>query len=158
MVTNKLTEFIKLSRWWLPQTSSTHIREWRRFESMYTMQGKTRSTRHTLSTLDSRMVLDHTSPMDHVGNLSLVPIRTKQTPTPGRSLGDRRQMSPTVILRHLIPPPPHDSHGVRERGFGQVVTELHQLTGPITPACDRYVQYLLVGTNPSDINRHRRGL
>jgi hypothetical protein len=44
---------------------------------MYTLQGKTWSTRHTLSTLDSRMVLDHTSPMVHVGNLSLVPTRTK---------------------------------------------------------------------------------
>jgi hypothetical protein len=26
---------------------------------------------------------------------------------------------------------PHDSLGVGERGFGQVVTQLHQLTGPI---------------------------
>jgi hypothetical protein len=40
---------------------------------------------------------------------------------------------------------PHDSLGVGERGFGQVVTQLHQLTAPITPACDWYVQYLLEG-------------
>jgi hypothetical protein len=53
---------------------------------------------------------------------------------------------------------PHDSLGVGERGFSQVVTQLHQLTGPITPACDRYVQYLLVGANPSILNWHRRGL
>jgi hypothetical protein len=33
-----------------------------------------------------------------------------------------------------------------------------RLTGPISPACDRYVQYLLTGTNPSVLNRHRRGL
>jgi hypothetical protein len=26
------------------------------------------------------------------------------------------------------------------------------------PACDRYVQYLLAGANPSVLNRHRRGL
>jgi hypothetical protein len=26
-----------------------------------------------------------------------------------------------------------------------MVTQLHQLTGPISPACDRYVQYMLVG-------------
>jgi hypothetical protein len=32
------------------------------------------------------------------------------------------------------------------------------LTGPISPACDRYVQYLLRGTNPSDLNWHRWGL
>jgi hypothetical protein len=54
-------------------------------------------------------------------------------------------------------PLPHDSLGVEVRGFDQVVTQLHQLTGPITPACDRYVQHLLVGTNPSVLNRHRRG-
>jgi hypothetical protein len=32
------------------------------------------------------------------------------------------------------------------------------LTGPISPACDRYVQYLLTGINPLVLNRHRRGL
>jgi hypothetical protein len=53
---------------------------------------------------------------------------------------------------------PYDSPGVGERGFDQVVTQLHQLTGPISLACDRYVQYLLTGTNPSVLNRHRRGL
>jgi hypothetical protein len=38
----------------------THIRESRRFKSMYTLQGKTRPTRHTLFTLSRRMVQDHT--------------------------------------------------------------------------------------------------
>jgi hypothetical protein len=42
-------------------------------------------------------------------------------------------------------PLPHDSLGVGERGFSQVVTQLHPLTGPTTPACDRYIQYLLTG-------------
>jgi hypothetical protein len=45
-------------------------------------------------------------------------------------------------------PLPHDNLGVGERGFGQVMIQLHQLTGPITPACDRYVQYLLAGGQP----------
>jgi hypothetical protein len=40
---------------------------------------------------------------------------------------------------------PCDSPGVGERGFSPMVTQLHQLTGPISPPCDRYVQYLLVG-------------
>jgi hypothetical protein len=90
------------------------------------------------------MVPEHTSPVVRVGKLLLVPIRMKQVPTPRRSLGDRRQTGPTVVLAHLIPLP-HDSLGVGERGFHQVVTQLHQLTGPITPACDRYIQYLLAG-------------
>jgi hypothetical protein len=33
-----------------------------------------------------------------------------------------------------------------------------RFTGPISPACDRYVQYLLTGTNRMVLNRHRRGL
>jgi hypothetical protein len=31
------------------------------------------------------------------------------------------------------------------------------LTGPRSPACDQYVQYLLIGANPSILNRHRWG-
>jgi hypothetical protein len=51
-----------------------------------------------------------------------------------------------------------DSSGVGERGFGPMVTQLLQLTGPISPVCDRYIQYLLAGANPSVLNRHRRGI
>jgi hypothetical protein len=38
-------------------------------------------------------------------NLSLVPTRTKQTPTFGRSLSDRRQTGLAIVLGHLIPSP-----------------------------------------------------
>jgi hypothetical protein len=55
-------------------------------------------------------------------------------------------------------PLPHNSPRVGERGFGQVVIQLYQLTGHITPACDRYVQYLLAGANPSVLNLHKWGL
>jgi hypothetical protein len=42
-------------------------------------------------------------------------------------------------------------------------TNIHQqeatrFTGPISPACDRYVQYLLMGANRTVLNRHRRRL
>jgi hypothetical protein len=33
-----------------------------------------------------------------------------------------------------------------------------RLIGPISPACDRYVQYLLIGANSSVLKRHRQGL
>jgi hypothetical protein len=33
-----------------------------------------------------------------------------------------------------------------------------RLTGPISPASDRYVQYLLVGANPSVLNWHKQEL
>jgi hypothetical protein len=49
-------------------------------------------------------------------------------------------------------PLPHNILGAEERDLSQVVRQLHQLTGPITPICDRYVQYLLVGANPSVLN------
>jgi hypothetical protein len=124
---------------------------------MYILQGKTRSTCYTLSTLDLHRVSDPTSHVVHVGNLLLVSMRMKHAPTPRRSLGDRRQTGPAVVLGHLIPLP-HGILGVGERGFSQVVTQLHQLTGPISPACDRYVRYLLTGTNPSVLNWHRWGL
>jgi hypothetical protein len=32
-----------------------------------------------------------------------------------------------------------------------------RLIGPITPACDRYIQYLLTGPNPSVLNRQAGG-
>jgi hypothetical protein len=60
LLIGKLIKFVKLTMWWLSQTNDTHIRELRRFESMYTMQGKTRPTRHTLPTLSPRMAIDHT--------------------------------------------------------------------------------------------------
>jgi hypothetical protein len=49
----------------------------------------------------------------------------------------------------------HCSSRLKPRTCGRLAT---RLIGPISPACDRYVQYLLTGTNPSVLNRHRRGL
>jgi hypothetical protein len=43
-----------------------------------------------LSTLDSLMVPDHTSPVVYVGNLLLVPTRMKHAPTLERSLDDQK--------------------------------------------------------------------
>jgi hypothetical protein len=62
------------------------------------------NTSHAFHT-QLRMVPDHTSHVVHVCNLSLVPTRSKQGPTPGRSLGDQRQTGPADSLGHLIPPP-----------------------------------------------------
>jgi hypothetical protein len=76
---------------------------------------------NTLPTLDPCMVPDHTSHVVHVGNFSVVPTRMKQAPTPERSLGNQRQTGPAIVLGHLIPLP-HDSLGVGERGFDQVIT------------------------------------
>jgi hypothetical protein len=52
---------------------------------------------------------------------------------------------------------PCDSPGVGERGFSPMATQLHQLTGPITPACDRYVQYLFTGSTERSLTDTARG-
>jgi hypothetical protein len=52
---------------------------------------------------------------------------------------------------------PHNSLGVGERGFNQVVTQLHQLIEHITPVCDRYVQYLLTGLTHWSLTDTDRG-
>jgi hypothetical protein len=126
-IIDKVINIIKLSMWWLLQTSDTHIRESQRFESMYTLQGKTWSTCHTLFMLDSHMVPDHTSPMVHVGNFSLVPTRTKHAPISGRSLGDQRQTGSAVVLGYLILPPSRQpwSRGERFQPSGYTTTSAY---------------------------------
>jgi hypothetical protein len=89
-------------------------------------------------------------------NLSLAPIKSKQTPTPGKSLDNQRQTGSAVVLGGLILPPIRQ-HWNRGERFQPMVIQLHQFTGPISPACDQYIQYLLTGANPSVLNRHRRG-
>jgi hypothetical protein len=65
---------------------------------------------------------------------------------------DRLTQPSSWVASFLLP---CDNPRVGERSFGPIVTQLPQLTGPISPACDRYVQYLLVGANPSVHNRHK---
>jgi hypothetical protein len=124
---------------------------------MYTLQEKTWSTRHTLFTLDQHRLPDHTSHVVHIGNLSLVLMRSKQAPTLGRSLGDRRQTGPPIVLGHHISPLPRQpwSRGERFQPNGYIATLSYWVH---IPACDLYIQYLLVGANPSILNRYRRGL
>jgi hypothetical protein len=102
-------------------------------------------------------VPDPTSHVVRMGNLSLVPTRMKQTPTPKRSLGDRRQTGPAVVLGHLIPPPSRQpwSRGEMFQLSGYTATSTYWAHNT---AYDRYIQYLLTGTNTLVLNQHRRGL
>jgi hypothetical protein len=68
---------------------------------------------------------------------------------------DRSAQPSSWVTSFLLP---CDSPEVGERGFDPMVTQLHQLTGPVSLACDRYVQYLLIGANRTVLNRHRRRL
>jgi hypothetical protein len=142
--------------WWLSQTSGTHIRESWRFKSMYILHGKTWSIRHILSMLDSRRVTYRTTHVVYIGNLSLVPKRSKQTPTPRRSLGNKKHIDPTVVLGCLIPPPFQQPWS-----RGEVLIKwLHNYIGLLGSYTSmRSVRSILAhGDNPSVINWHRRRL
>jgi hypothetical protein len=75
---------------------------------------------------------------------------------PERNFGDQRQTGPVVVLGHLIPPPSWQSLSRGERFWlsGYTATSAYWVH---IPACDRYVQCLLMGTNPSVLNWHRWG-
>jgi hypothetical protein len=123
---------------------------------MYTLQGKTRSTRHTLSTLDSCMDPDHTSHVVHIGNLLLVPTRLKYAPIPERSLGDQRQTGPTVALAHLILPPSRQPWSRGERFQPSSYTTISAWWTHI-PVCDRYVNACSWGPTHRSLTDTGRG-
>jgi hypothetical protein len=127
---------------------------------MYTLQGKTRPTRHTLSTLGPRMTLDQMYLMwSTYSNLSQ---NHQQRWTDTTAL--EKKCSRLHLLARLSgsrdPPqflsqPSHWSSRLKTSICWWQAT---RLTGSISPSCDRYVQYLLAGVNPSVLNRHSRGL
>jgi hypothetical protein len=83
----------------------------------------------------------------------------------GQSHCSREKGLPTQsIVRRLIDPQVHTqflSQANHWSSGGKAILcwrQITRLTGPITPTCDRYVQYLLAGGNTSVLNQHRRGL
>jgi hypothetical protein len=125
---------------------------------MYTLQGKPDT--HDMYASYAGPCTSHVCFLQIVpihGNLSRSPYKVEQALTPGRSLGNQRQTGLAVVLGHLILPPLQQPWSRGEK-FAKVVTQLHPLTGPISPSCDQYVQYLLTGANSSVLNRHWRGL
>jgi hypothetical protein len=66
----------------------------------------------------------------------------------------RRLTDPSVHTQLLS----HNSHWSSGEKSSFCWDPTTSLTGPKSPACDRYVQYLLTGANRSVLNRHRWGL
>jgi hypothetical protein len=138
----------------------THIRESRRSESMYTLQGKTRPTHHTLSMLNPHMVHDHTYlTRSTYSNISysrqqiwtdLMHLRRRATDT----IHSTMTIWSTGLYPASFPQQPKSS-GEKSNFCWQPTT---RLTRPISPAYDRYVQYLLAGANRMVLNRHKRVL
>jgi hypothetical protein len=125
-----------------------------------TMQGKTRPTCHTLFTLSPHMVQDHTYlTWFTYSNLSYSRQQIWTYPLhPRRRAPDTIHNTTAIQSTGPYPaslPQYPKSSGEKSSSCWQPTT---RLTGPISPACDRYVQYLLAGANRTVLNRHRRGL
>jgi hypothetical protein len=93
------------------------------------------------------------------GNLSQVIISIAQTLLLLRKRAPDTTLSPA---EWSTGPPPNFSTNTTIEAVMKVkhllTNKLHRFTRLITPACNRYVQYLLTGTNPSVLNQHKRGL
>jgi hypothetical protein len=139
----------------------THIRELRWFESMYTLQGKTRHTQHVCFPRQSTYV---TRMLPAGGPCMWHPFASHQQrctdPTAPEKKGSWHNPqcvgwpihgSTTQFLSQ-------DKNLSGNESQASVGNMLHQFTGPITPACDWYIQYFLAGVNPSVLNRHMREL
>jgi hypothetical protein len=138
----------------------THIWESRRFESMYTLQGKIRPTCHMASTLSLCMVQGH---MYLTRSMHSNPPR--DTDGVGQSHCSREKGLLTQSTTHWLTDPwgPYLvsllSQPMKQWRKPNICRrQATRLTGPISPTCDRYVQYLLTGVNPSVLNWHRQGL
>jgi hypothetical protein len=116
---------------------------------MYTLQGKTRPTCHIcfLQAVPIR------------GNLSWVIDRVEQAQCsreeglPTQSTARRWPIYGSVPS--FSPEPANEAVGAKPSIYQWPTT---RLTGPISPVCDRYIQYLLAGANRTVLNRHRWGL
>jgi hypothetical protein len=127
---------------------------------MYTLQGKIQLTRYTFSTLIPRMIHDHMYlTWSTYSNLS---YRRQQIWTdplhPRRRAFDIIHSMTTIRSTGPYPaslPQQPKSSGEKSSSCWQPTT---RLTGPISQACDRYVQYLIAEANRTVLNWHRRGI
>jgi hypothetical protein len=107
---------------------------------------KTWSTRHTLSTLDPHMSLDHMYlTWSAYNNLSLVINKV-----------GRMHYSREKSVSNSTSKPDWVAHGTHLSFSPNTIIKAVRLSQ--TSVCNQYVQYLLAKVNPSVLNRHRREL
>jgi hypothetical protein len=116
---------------------------------MYTLQGKTRPTRHVRFPRQSPYVATFHEPSTE-SSRATAPKKRGSRYNPKHAGWPTRGSVPS-----FSPKPNNEVVGAKTSIYRRQST---RLTGPISPACDRYIQYLLVGANPSVLNRHGRGL
>jgi hypothetical protein len=113
------------------------------------------NTPHTLSTLvHARLAYAFCGQSPYVTTFHWLPRSRNRPLHPKEVLAtkDRLAQPSSCVTSFLLS---CDSPGVGERDFGPMVRQLHQLTGPKSPACDRYIQYLFTGANRMVFNQHR---
>jgi hypothetical protein len=71
------------------------------------------------------------------------------------SISTARQLSNLWVHTQFLS---HDSYWSSWKKSSICCNRLHQFTGIISQTCDQYVQYLLMRSYPSVLNRHRWGL
>jgi hypothetical protein len=145
--------------WWLPQTSGySYPRDAAIRIDVHPTGENLTNTPHTLSTpVHTHPAYASCGQSPYVTIFHWLPRSWNKPLHPKEVLAtkDKLAQPSSSVASFLLP---CDSPGVGKRSFGPMVTLLHQFTGSISPACDRYVQYLLAGANSSVLNRHRRGL
>jgi hypothetical protein len=145
--------------WWLPQTSGysyprvTAIR----IDVHPAGENPTNTSRMLPTSVHARPAYAFYGQSPYVTTFNWLPRSQNKPLHPEEVLATKERLAQpsSWVASFLLP---CDSPRVGERGFGPMVTQLHQLIGPVSPVCDRYVQYLLTGVNPSVLNPHRRGL
>jgi hypothetical protein len=146
--------------WWQPQTSGYSYLRVTAIQIDVHPTGKTQQTWHvhfprqskyarrTLSTSDPRTWQPFTSHRQDWANITAPEKKCSRLHLSARLSGP---WDPPQFLSQDS----HWSSRLKTSTCGWLTTGL---TGPISLACDRYIQYLLTGSNPSVLKRHRRGL
>jgi hypothetical protein len=126
---------------------------------MYTLQGKTWPTQHVRfprQSMYTRRTLPTGGPrmwqpfMSHQQSRTESLLLRKKAPDTTHSTSADRSIG--------LYPVSHPSQPMKQWRKPNIYQhQATRLTGPISPACNWYVQYLLMGANPSVLNRHRRG-
>jgi hypothetical protein len=127
---------------------------------MYTLQGKTRPTRHVRfphQSMYARRTLPAGGPRTWQPSTSrrqswtesLLP--RKRAPGIIPSMPADRSVDPYLVFLPSQPMKQWRKPNIHQQ-------QATKFIGTISLACDQYVQYLLIGANRTVLNRHRRGL
>jgi hypothetical protein len=147
--------------WWLPQTSGySYPRVTAIWIDVHPTGENPTNTTRTLSTpVHVRLAYASCGRSPYVATFHTVVDRfeqihcTREEGLPTQSTS-RRPFDPRVRTQLLS----HNSQWSSGEESSFCWQPATRLTGPISPACDRYIQYLLARANRTVLNRHRRGL